>query len=259
VRALLGVAVLLILAACAPQREPVPAAPSQLRAHVLDTVPHDTAAFTEGLEIDDGILYEGTGLEGKSDLRATDPDTGRVTKKTRLPRDMFGEGITVVDDVIWQLTWQNGVAIKRDRATFAELGRATYDGEGWGLCHDETRLVMSNGTARLTFRDPETFRETGHVEVTDADGRPVPQLNELECAGGHVYANVWKSDRIVRIDPGDGKVTATVDLTGLLPAAQRADADVLNGIAAVPGTDEFLVTGKLWPTMFRVRFVTDGD
>ena len=257
-RALLGVAVLLILAACAPQL-PEPTAPTTLRAHVLETVPHDTAAFTEGLEIDDGILYEGTGLEGKSDLRATDPETGRVTRRTPLPRDLFGEGITVVDDVIWQLTWQNGVAIKRDRTTFAELGRATYDGEGWGLCHDGRRLVMSNGTARLTFRDPDTFRETGHTEVTDADGRPVTQLNELECAGGHVYANVWKTDRIVRIDPGDGKVTATVDLAGLLPAAQRADADVLNGIAAIPGTDEFLVTGKLWPTMFRVKFVTEGD
>jgi glutaminyl-peptide cyclotransferase len=262
VRALLGVAVLLILAACAPQPQsqpPEPTAPTTLRAHVLETIPHDPAAFTEGLEIADGILYEGTGLEGKSDLRATDPDTGRVARKNPLPREMFGEGITVVDDTIWQLTWQNGVAIKRDRTTFAETGRATYDGEGWGLCHDETRIVMSNGTAWLTFRDPDTFRETGHVEVTDADGRPVPQLNELECVGGVVYANVWKTDRIVRIDPGSGKVTATVDLTGLLPAAQRADADVLNGIAAIPGTDEFLVTGKLWPTMFRVRFITDGD
>jgi glutaminyl-peptide cyclotransferase len=262
VRALFGVAVVLILAACAPQ-PPEPTAPTKLRAHVLETIRHDTAAFTEGLEIDDGILYEGTGLAGKSDLRATDPETGKVSKKVALPRAMFGEGITVVGDVIWQLTWQNGVAIKRDRTTFAEIGRATYTGEGWGLCndesHDDRRIVMSNGTARLTFRDPDTFRETGHVEVTDADGRPVPQLNELECVGGVVYANVWKTDRIVRIDPGSGKVTATVDLTGLLPAAQRADADVLNGIAAIPGTDEFLVTGKLWPTMFRVRFITDGD
>ena len=118
---------------------------------------------------------------------------------------------------------------------------------------------MSNGSARLTFRDPETFDETGRAEVTDADGRPVTQLNELECVGGAVYANVWKTDRIVRIDPGSGKVTATIDLTGLLPAADRAGVDVLNGIAAIPGTDQFLVTGKLWPAMFRVRFVTDGD
>ncbi|HEV7650825.1 MAG TPA: glutaminyl-peptide cyclotransferase [Actinophytocola sp.] len=260
-RALLAVATALLLAACAPlpAAQPEPNAPTRLRPHVLEKIPHDTAAFTEGLEIDNGVLYEGTGLKGRSDLRATDPETGHVTRTTALPRQMFGEGITVVGDVIWQLTWQNGIAIKRDRATFAETGRATYNGEGWGLCHDGRRLVMSNGTARLTFRDPATFAETGHTEVTDADGRPVPLLNELECAGGAVYANVWKTDRIVRIDPGAGKVTATVDLTGLLPAADRAEADVLNGIAAVPGTDEFLVTGKLWPTMFRVRFVTDGD
>ena len=257
-RAPLAVAAALLLASCAAP-PPEPAAPLRLRPHVLETIPHDTAAFTEGLEIDGGVLYEGTGLEGRSDLRATDPDTGRVARRTALPRDLFGEGITVVGAVIWQLTWQDGVAIKRDRTTFAETGRASYTGEGWGLCHDGRRLVMSNGTARLTFRDPATFAETGHTEVVDADGRPVPLLNELECVGGAVYANVWKTDRIVRIDPGSGKVTATIDLTGLLPAADRAEADVLNGIAAIPGTDEFLVTGKLWPTMFRVRFVTDGD
>jgi glutaminyl-peptide cyclotransferase len=258
VRALLAVATALLLGACSAQPPPEPAAPTRLRPHVLEKIPHDTTAFTEGLEIDGGVLYEGTGLEGRSALRATDPDTGRVTRTTPLPRAMFGEGITVVGDVIWQLTWRDGVAIRRDRATFAETGRATFTGEGWGLCHDGRRLVMSNGTARLTFRDPATFAETGHTEVTDADGRPVTQLNELECVGGAVYANVWKTDRIVRIDPGTGKVTATVDLTGLLPAAERAGTDVLNGIAAIPGTDEFLVTGKLWPTMFRVRFVTDG-
>ena len=257
-RAPLAVATALLLASCAAQPSE-PAAPLRLRPHVLEKIPHDTAAFTEGLEIDGGVLYEGTGLEGRSDLRATDPDTGRVTRRAALPKGVFGEGITVVGAVIWQLTWQDGVAIKRDRTTFAETGRATYAGEGWGLCHDGRRLVMSNGTARLTFRDPATFAETGHTEVVDAAGRPVPLLNELECVGGAVYANVWKTDRIVRIDPGSGKVTATIDLTGLLPAADRAEADVLNGIAAIPGTDEFLVTGKLWPTMFRVRFVTDGD
>jgi glutaminyl-peptide cyclotransferase len=257
VRALLAAVALLILAACAPQKDE-PAAPAKLRAHVLAEIPHDTAAFTEGLEIDDGILYEGTGLEGKSDLRATDPDTGRVTRRTPLPREMFGEGITVVGDVIWQLTWQDGVAVKRDRATFRERGRATFTGEGWGLCHDGKRLVMSDGTNRLTFRDPDTFAVRGDVAVTDDAGDPVEELNELECVGGDVYANIWKTDHIVRIDPDTGKVTATVDLTGLLPERDRADADVLNGIAAIPGTDEFLVTGKLWPAMFRVRFVTEG-
>lgn len=258
-RALLVAIVALAAAACAPSpRPPEPTVPTNLKADVLETIPHDPKAFTQGLELDGGVLYEGTGLEGESTMRATDPETGTVRKSTPLPGDMFGEGITVVGDTIWQLTWQDGVAIKRDRQTLAEKGRASYAGEGWGLCHDGRRLVMSDGTNRLTFRDARTFDETGHVDVTDAAGRPVDQLNELECDGGHVYANVWQTDRIVRIDPVSGEVTATVDLTGLLPAEDRAGADVLNGIAAIPGTDEFLVTGKLWPAMFRVRFVADG-
>jgi glutaminyl-peptide cyclotransferase len=261
VRALLAavIAVAAVAAGCSGATpEPPPEAPTQLRAEVLDTTPHDAGAFTQGLEIDGGVLYEGTGLEGQSSMRATDPDTGTVEKRTALPKNMFGEGITVVGDTIWQITWQDGVAIKREKTTLKEVGRASYDGEGWGLCHDGNRLIMSDGTATLTFRDPATFKATGTVQVKDASGRPVDQLNELECVGGAVYANVWQTDRIVRIDPGSGRVTATIDLTGLLPAADREGADVLNGIAAIPGSDEFLVTGKLWPTMFRVRFVTAG-
>jgi glutaminyl-peptide cyclotransferase len=257
VRALLTAITALILAACAPAPA-APTAPATLEPDVLETRPHDPRAFTQGLEIDDGVLYEGTGLEGRSSMRATDPETGRVAKSAKLPKDMFGEGITVAGDTIWQLTWRDGVAIKRDRATLAERGRVDYGGEGWGICHDGTRLIMSDGTNRLTFRDPATFAVVGDVGVTDDNGEPVKELNELECVDGAVYANVWKTDHIVRIDPRTGKVTATVDLTGLLPAKDRANADVLNGIAAIPGTDEFLVTGKLWPAMFRVRFVADG-
>jgi glutaminyl-peptide cyclotransferase len=257
VRALLTATTALVLVACAPAPA-APPAPTTLAADVLETRPHDPTAFTQGLEIDDGVLYEGTGLEGRSSMRATDPETGRVAKSAKLPKDMFGEGITVVGDTIWQLTWQDGVALKRDRATLAERDRVGYGGEGWGLCHDGKRLVMSDGTNRLTFRDPDTFAVQGDVGVTDDAGDPVKDLNELECVGGDVYANIWKTDHIVKIDPGTGKVTATVDLTGLLPEKDRADADVLNGIAAIPGTDEFLVTGKLWPAMFRVRFVTEG-
>jgi glutaminyl-peptide cyclotransferase len=258
VRPLPAVVTLVLLAACAPAPGE-PAAPTKLEAQVLETRPHDPKAFTQGLELHDGLLYEGTGLEGQSTLRVTDPATGAVRRKAALPRDMFGEGITVVGDTIWQLTWQDGVAIKRDRATLAERDRASYDGEGWGICDDGARLVMSDGSDVLTFRDAGTFETTGTVQVRDADGEPVEYLNELECVDGEVYANVWQTDRIVRIDPGSGKVTATVDLAGLLPADDRSGADVLNGIAAIPGTDEFLVTGKLWPAMFRVRFVTDGD
>jgi glutaminyl-peptide cyclotransferase len=234
-----------------------------MRADVIESIPHDPRAFTQGLELVDGVLYEGTGLEGESTIRTVDPETGDVRKSADLPADMFGEGITVVGDTIWQITWQDGVAIERDRATLAERGRATYDGEGWGLCHDEggDRLIMSDGTDRLTYRNVTSFAEEGDIRVRDGDGEPVTQLNELECVPDQdgrvqVYANIWQTDRIVRIDPRSGRVTATVDLAGLLPEEDRAGADVLNGIAAVDGTDEFLVTGKLWPTMFRVRFVT---
>ncbi|OLF17730.1 glutaminyl-peptide cyclotransferase [Actinophytocola xanthii] len=246
--------------AAARGAEPAPDPPSNgaevMRAEVLEVRPHDRTAFTQGFEIADGVLYEGTGLEGESTMRATDPKTGAVTRKVDLPPEFFGEGITVVDDTIWQLTWQNGVAIRRDRATLAERERVGYTGEGWGICHDGERLVMSDGSAELTFRDPETFAETGRQEVHDDEGTPVERLNELECVDGSVYANVWLTDSIVRIDPDSGDVTATVDLAGLLPEEDGVGADVLNGIAAIPDTDEFLVTGKLWPKMFRVRFVT---
>ena len=238
---------------------PAPGRPPSLRpmhAEVLQTIPHDTTAFTEGLELADGLLYEGTGLKGSSTLRVADPATGQVRQQTALPGDLFGEGITVVGPAIWQLTWQEGVAIQRDRATLAERRRVSYPGEGWGLCLDaaNNRLVMSDGTDRLTFRDPDTFAETGTVRVT-LEGQPLRQINELECTQDAVFANIWKTDTVVRIDPGSGEVTAEIDLAGLLPASDRAHADVLNGIAAIPGTDEFLVTGKYWPKMYRVRFV----
>lgn len=227
-----------------------------LRVEVLETLPHDEDLFTQGLEIADGVLYEGTGLAGESRLRATPlPAPGRVLAEVTLPEPLFGEGVTVVGTRIWQLTWTDGLAIERDRETLSELRRVRYDGEGWGLCSDGERLVMSDGTARLTFRDPASFAPTGSVQVR-AGGTPVPRLNELECAGGAVWANVWRTDRIVRIDPSTGAVTGVADASGLLTTQQRARAGVLNGIAAVPGTGEFLITGKNWPAMFRVRFVS---
>lgn len=225
-----------------------------LRADVMRVLEHDPTSFTQGLEIAGGMRYEGTGKYGRSVLRAVDPRTGRVLKQVRLPDGLFGEGITVVDDRIWQLTWKSGTAVLRDRASLREIRRVRYEGEGWGLCHDGTRLVMSDGSARLTFRDPHTFAATGEVTVR-LDGEPVTDLNELECAGGHVWANVWGSDRIVRIDPASGRVTAVVDASGLLPKRDRDEAGVLNGIAAVDGTDRFLLTGKNWPHLYRVRFV----
>ncbi|MEO3851788.1 glutaminyl-peptide cyclotransferase [Streptomyces sp. B8F3] len=233
----------------------------ELRVRVLERLPHDTEAFTQGLELRGDVLYEGTGLEGSSSVRRG-PVGGTPTVRRDLPAPLFGEGLTLVGPRLWQLTWQNGVAIERDADTLRELRRVRYEGEGWGLCHDRTdggtggRLVMSDGSSRLTFRDRRTFEPTGHVDVTRA-GAPVDQLNELECTpDGSVYANVYQTDTLVRIDPDTGAVTADIDASGLLdPAALRDGALQLNGIAAVPGGDEFLLTGKYWPRMFRVAFV----
>jgi glutamine cyclotransferase len=227
-----------------------------LRPEVLAEVPHDPSAFTEGLEVHAGVLYEGTGLEGKSQLRVLDPATGTVRRAESLPGQLFGEGITVAGDRIWQLTWRDGVVLEWDRSALELRQQLPIDGEGWGLCYDGARLVRSDGTDRLRFHDPVTFAETGSVAVS-IKGEPVTQLNELECVDGQVWANVWPSDVIVRIDPVSGRVTAAVDAAGLLDPKQRTDADaVLNGIAAL-GDDEYLLTGKLWPTAFRVRFVAE--
>ncbi len=219
------------------------------RPEVLAQLPHDRSAFTEGLEIDGDALYESTGLDGRSQLRELDPATGAVRRTVPLPGVLFGEGLTVVDDSIWQLSWRDGVALQWDRTTFTLRQQVPISGEGWGLCRDGARLVRSDGTDRLRFHDPVTFAETGAVSVT-LDGAPVTRLNELECVDGQVWANVWQTDRIVRIDPASGRVTAVVDATGLLP--DRRGTDVLNGIAAL-GDDQYLLTGKFWPTTFRVR------
>jgi glutaminyl-peptide cyclotransferase len=236
-------------AACA-QPPPTPA----LRVEVISTVPHDRTAFTQGLEQVDGALYEGTGLVGRSELRELDPASGALRRATPLPPEFFGEGITVVGDRIWQLTWRDRVAIEWDRGTLTELRRVPFDGEGWGLCFDGTRLVSSDGSDRLVFRDPGTFAATGSVTVRRGPS-PVDRINELECTGGAVWANVLPTDELVRIDPASGQINASVDASGLLPAADRPGTEALNGIAAIPGTDEFLLTGKWWPSIFRVRFV----
>ncbi|WP_415975440.1 glutaminyl-peptide cyclotransferase [Rhodococcus sp. 077-4] len=216
-------------------------------------------AFTQGFEIDGDVLYEGTGLEGSSFVRRTSLGSMTELERVDLPSDLFGEGITVDGDTLWQITWQNGVAIARDRDTLAEQRRVNYDGEGWGLCSQapDDRLVMSDGSSTLTFRDPTSFDAQGTVDVT-LDGNPVERLNELECADdGSVYANVWQTFDIMRIAPETGNVTAVIDGTPLwdsMPASERSGADVFNGIAQIPGTDRFLVTGKYWPKIFEVRF-----
>jgi glutaminyl-peptide cyclotransferase len=251
VRALLVLVLVATLAACAVA---MPSDIPQLRVEVLGTLPHDTTAFTEGLEFSGTTLYESTGLVGRSSLRAG-PAGQPPTKTVMLPSPLFGEGVTVLGPTLWQLTWQNGIAIERDSTTLAELRRVSYQGEGWGLCHQQHRLVMSNGSDRLTFRDPVSFAALGQVTV-HGNGQTYSQLNELECVGNTVYANVWQTNEILRVDADTGAVTGLIDAAGLLTPEQQVGTDVLNGIAAVPGTDEFLLTGKLWPVMFRVKFVT---
>lgn len=208
----------------------------------------------------EGDLLVSTGLEGRSmiyrtPLRAKNsPNTSTATVSADLDPTFFGEGSTRHGGTIWQLTWKNGVAIQRDAATLAETGRVNYEGEGWGLCSNGERLVQSDGSSHLTFRDPATFADTGRVDVT-LGGKPLDQLNELDCSDGVVWANLWRSDRIVRINTATGEVTGVLDTGPLNLAARNADgADVLNGIAKVPGsTDRYLITGKLWDTIYEVK------
>jgi glutamine cyclotransferase len=224
---------------------------------VLATLPHDTTSFTEGLQRDGTTLWEGTGLAGLSELRELDPTTGAVVRSAPLPGKLWGEGVAVTGDTIWQLTYQDGVALQWDKATLKVKKQVALTGEGWGLCFDGNRLVQSDGSATLRFRNPATFAQTGALTVT-LDGKPVPQLNELECAGGQVWANVWPTTQLVRINPASGRVTAKVDGSGLLTPEQAQGTDVMNGITWLGG-DEYLVTGKYWPVMLRVRIVVpDG-
>jgi glutaminyl-peptide cyclotransferase len=249
----LSLALAMTLGGCATSAPQQDVAIPEYRVKVLATLPHDPSAFTQGLEMAGDTLYESTGLIGQSSVRAGSPGQ-EPSVRASLPSPLFGEGITVLGPTLWQLTWKDGVAIERDAASLAELRRVSYTGEGWGLCHQPGRLVMSNGSDRLTFRDPVTFAELGEITV-HAGSETFSQLNELECAGDSVYANVWQTDRILRIDPGTGTVIGQIEAAGLLTEDQQRGADVLNGIAAVPGTDEFLITGKLWPVILRVRFV----
>jgi glutaminyl-peptide cyclotransferase len=232
-----------------------PAAPVQrLRAEVVQRRPHDRESFTQGLVIAAGRLYEGTGIRGKSTLREVDARTGAVTRSVSIGAPYFGEGIAVVDDRIIQLTWQERTAFVYRLSDFRQVATFAYDTEGWGLCDDGARLVMSDGTSRLYLRNRSTFALLSTVSVTQ-DGVPIDRLNELECVDGQVYANVWLTDTIVRIDPASGRVTAEIDASGLLSGDDARGADVLNGIAYDPATKTFLLTGKLWPALFEVRFV----
>jgi len=263
---LLQAAALIALLATACTAEPAPARrtaaaepaavpPARLVLEVLATYPHDPDAFTQGLLIHQGAVYESTGRYGRSSVRRVDPESGEVRAERALPPDLFGEGLARVGDRLVQLTWREGVAPVWDLATLAPLDRLSYQGEGWGLTFDGERLVMSDGSAWLVFRDPGTLAEIDRVLVT-LEGEPLSQLNELEWVDGAVWANVWGSSSVVRIDPASGAVTGVADLSDLLsrlPAEQSGGIDVLNGIAWWPEREAFLVTGKLWPRAFLVK------
>jgi len=227
--------------------------PLALQISVLEERDHDSKAFTQGLEFNDGRLYESRGRNGESGISEIDPQDGSVLRWTPLADEYFGEGVTVVGDSLIQLTWLAGKAFVYDIESFEVTGSFDYEGQGWGLCFDGVRLVMSDGSSSLTMRDPETFSVVDSVTVR-LDGSGVASLNELECVNGKVYANIWRTDTIVEINPATGDVTAVIDASGLLNDADRAGADVLNGIAFDEASGVFLLTGKLWPSMFLVVF-----
>ena len=257
----LGLASLVAVLSCAcanksaPSSAPAPAV-QELTVQVVNSYPHDHAAFTQGLLYADGKLYESTGLVGQSSLRRVDLDSGRVENQVPIDAPIFAEGLALAGDNLFQLSWQNGRAFVYRKATFARVGEYAYPGEGWGLTFDAQgrRLIMSDGSAHLSFRDPGNFAAQGGIDVTRA-GQPVRNLNELEWADGQIYANVWMTDVIVRIDPGTGAVTGWIDAAGLLSREERIGTDVLNGIAYAPTRGTFFITGKLWPRLFEVKFV----
>jgi glutamine cyclotransferase len=219
---------------------------------VVRSFPHDRDAFTQGLQFVDGVFYEGTGLNGRSSIRRVKIETGEVLQKRDLPMQHFGEGITVFGTEIFQLTWQSGIAFAYNAKTFAPTRSFRYKGEGWGLTANRDTLFMSDGTEYLRLLNPSTFAEKSRVRVT-AIGQPLKNLNELEFVKGEILANVWLTDSVARIDPMSGRVTGYIDFAGLLPAAQREQDAVLNGIAYDAAGDRLFVTGKLWPRVFEVK------
>ncbi len=229
------------------------APPEKLEYRIVNTLPHDPAAYTQGFQWMEGLLYESTGHYGQSSLREVDPTDGKILRRRPLSKDVFGEGLTFHKGELWVLTWKENTAYVFDPATFGFLRSYQYEGEGWGLTSDGNQLIMSNGSNRIVFRDPGDFSITRTIEVSDA-GRPVDKLNELEWIGGEIFANVYTSQRIARISPENGRVTGWLDLSGLrnlLPQPNRAEE--LNGIAHDPDTGHLWVTGKNWPLMFEIE------
>jgi glutamine cyclotransferase len=228
-------------------------------AEVVGVFPHDPEAFTQGLVFNNGVLLESTGLNGFSSLRRVDLATGRVLKRIDVPNEFFAEGIAVHNGLVFQLTWTSNKAFVYDLESFNLLKEAHYEGEGWGLASDGESLIMSDGTNQLRFLDPATFQVRRTIEVFNF-GAPVVNLNELEYIEGEIFANVWQTDRIARIDPASGRVLGWIDLRGLLAPGERGGHDdVLNGIAYDPRRRRLFVTGKRWPKLFEIRLRNRGD
>lgn len=222
--------------------------------HVVRSYPHDPGAFTEGLFYLGGYLYESTGLEGQSDVRKVRLETGEVVQRRTIPAQYFGEGIVSWKDRLFELTWKDQVGFIYDLATFEPKSQFRYRGEGWALTQDGRRLIMTDGTPDIRFLNPATLKEIGRLHVT-LDGQPVRNLNEVEWVKGEIYANVWLTDTIVRIDPATGRVVGRIDLSGLLTATDRGAStpDVLNGIAYDAAHDRLFVTGKNWPKLYEIK------
>jgi glutamine cyclotransferase len=222
---------------------------------VIARYPHSTDSYTEGLFYLDGLFYEGTGRNGRSAVLVVDPQTGKILQRHNLASEYFGEGIVDWGPNIYEWTWTSHVCFVYNRRTFRLVKQFTYSGEGWGMTRTDKELITSDGTATLRFRDPNSFKETHNIVVREGSIR-VDKLNELEFINGEIYANIWHSDMIVRISPRDGQVIAWIDLTGLLPAEQKADDEsVLNGIAYDAQHDRIFVTGKQWPTLFEIKVI----
>jgi glutamine cyclotransferase len=235
------------------------AAPTVVARYTYEIVkrwPHDREAFTQGLVFHEGGLLESTGLNGRSSLRSVSLESGRILKQVNLPQIYFAEGLAVMGGQAFQLTWQNQKGFVYDVDTFQAQKEFAYEGEGWGLATDGQSLVLSDGTARIRFLDPATFAVKRTLEVT-LDGKPLPRLNELEVIHGEIFANVWETNDVVRIDPATGFVRGVIDFSGLLsPQDRRPDTDVLNGIAYDAKGDRLFITGKRWPWVFEVRVKT---
>lgn len=229
------------------------AAPVKYGYEIVHIYPHDPGAFTQGLVFINGKLYEGTGQEGRSSLREVDLETGHVLKKVDVPEPYFAEGIALLNNKIYQLTWQHQVGFIYNADTFEQVGKFNYSGEGWGLTTDGHSLILSDGSNRIRFLDPDSFHVTKTIAVVDGN-LPVNELNELEYVNGEIYANIWHDNRIVTIDPQTGRITGWIDLTGLLPPGDVQDEEaVLNGIAYEQAGNRLFVTGKLWPRLFEIK------